>query len=76
MDLKQQIQALEQILERERKARLASEQLIEEKASELYSIHKEVIQLNTKLEQLVAERTEDLTIKNEGLQVATNRLAL
>ncbi len=76
MDLKQQIQALEQILERERRARMASEQLIEEKATELYSIHREVIKLNSKLEQLVAERTEDLTLKNEGLQVATNRLAL
>lgn len=76
MDLKQQIQALEQILERERAARKASEELIEEKASELYASHREIIQLNAKLEQLVADRTEDLTTKNEGLQVATNRLSL
>lgn len=76
MDSQQEIEALKKILERERAARKQAEQIIEEKATELYVINLELKTLNQQLETKVGERTRDIVAKNRELQLTGSRLEL
>ena len=49
-----------QTFDRERRARRAAEQLLEERARELYDVNERLMKLNTSLEQRVEEKTHEL----------------
>ncbi|MDH7911326.1 PAS domain S-box protein [Winogradskyella sp. SYSU M77433] len=51
---------LKRALERERASRKAAEKILEEKSTELYNLTQELKISNTKLEQIVQERTSEL----------------
>lgn len=51
---------LKRALERERASRKAAEKILEEKSTELYNLSQELKISNTKLEQIVQERTSEL----------------
>ena len=55
-----QIQLLERALAREKAARKAAEQILEEKSRELYFNSQELEKLNSRLELLVKEKTTQL----------------
>lgn len=55
-----QVQILERALAREKAARKAAEQILEEKSRELYFKSEELEKLNTRLESLVKEKTSQL----------------
>ncbi|NOV04371.1 ATP-binding response regulator [Paenibacillus planticolens] len=57
----QELDVLRRQLERERKARKAAEQIAEEKTREIYYVNQELRQLNDQLEELVKERTAELS---------------
>ncbi|CAH1215684.1 Sensor histidine kinase RcsC [Paenibacillus allorhizoplanae] len=56
-----EIDVLRRQLEREKKARKAAEQIAEEKTREIYFVNQELMQLNDQLEELVKERTAELS---------------
>ncbi len=56
----EEFEALKRQLERERLARKASEQLLENKAQELYQSNQMLLEANGKLEELVKRRTDQL----------------
>ena len=62
--------ALLRKIARERSARLAAEQIIEEKSRELYAINTRLAKVNEELEIKVAERTRALREANEFLEQA------
>ncbi|MEC0227985.1 ATP-binding response regulator [Paenibacillus alba] len=55
------IEVLRRQLERERKARKAAEQIAEQKTRDIYYVNQELRQLNDQLEELVKERTIELS---------------
>ena len=57
-----ELEAVKSILRRERQARKAAEQVIEEKARELYFANEALKKLNGSLEETVRERTSELSI--------------
>jgi PAS domain S-box-containing protein len=57
-----EIENLKKALERERKARKAAEQVIEEKSAELYHFNEELKNLNRNLEEEIARRTQEIKI--------------
>ena len=66
-----QVDRLKNILKRERAARKAAEQIIEQKALELYLANQELVGLNSDLELKVQERTLALTKQMEKAEEAT-----
>lgn len=66
-----ELEAVKSILQRERKARKAAEQIIEEKSRELYFANESLTKLNESLEETVKERTSELTIAKERAEYAT-----
>lgn len=64
------LEALLRKVDRERAARLAAEQIIEEKSRELYAINSQLARSNEELERKVAERTKELSQANESLEIA------
>ncbi|MDX2285229.1 MAG: ATP-binding protein [Bacteroidia bacterium] len=52
--------SLKRILQRERAARKAAEEIMEAKSLELYQKHQELIQLNESLEEKICERTAEI----------------
>jgi PAS domain S-box-containing protein len=56
---------LEKALERERKARLAAEKLLEEKSYELYTLNQSLHEINADLERRVDQKTWQLKALNE-----------
>lgn len=66
-----ELEAVKSILRRERQARKAAEQVIEEKARELYFANEALKKLNGSLEETVRERTSELTIAKEKAEYAT-----
>lgn len=66
-----ELEAVKSILQRERQARKAAEQIIEEKSRELYFANEALKQLNGSLEQTVKERTSELTVAKEKAEYAT-----
>ncbi|MBB6733114.1 response regulator [Cohnella zeiphila] len=57
----EEIRLLRRELERERAARQAAERLAEQKGREIGAINRELIRMNDQLEELVRERTEELS---------------
>lgn len=57
----QDIEVLRRQLEREKKARKEAEQIAEQKTREIYYVNQELRQLNDQLEELVKERTAELS---------------
>ncbi|MBH5318803.1 response regulator [Paenibacillus sp. GSMTC-2017] len=55
------IDVIRRMLEREKKARQAAERIAEEKTREIYYVNQELRQLNDQLEELVKERTIELS---------------
>ncbi|NIK78009.1 signal transduction histidine kinase/CheY-like chemotaxis protein [Paenibacillus castaneae] len=55
------IEVLRRQLEREKKARKAAEQIAEQKTREIYYVNQDLRQLNDQLEELVKERTIELS---------------
>lgn len=65
---------LQRALEREKRAKIAAEKIIEKKSTELYYKNKELEELNTSLENLVAERTSQLReALNQAEQLAQTK---
>ncbi|CAN7156116.1 response regulator [Paenibacillus sp. LjRoot153] len=56
-----EVDVLRRQLEREKKARKAAEQIAEQKTREIYCVNQELMQLNDQLEELVKERTAELS---------------
>ncbi|NOU70330.1 response regulator [Paenibacillus sp. LMG 31458] len=57
----QELDVLRRQLEREKKARKEAEQIAEQKTREIYYVNQELRQLNDQLEELVKERTVELS---------------
>ncbi|NOU90891.1 response regulator [Paenibacillus sp. LMG 31460] len=57
----QELDVLRRQLEREKKARKEAEQIAEQKTREIYYVNQELRQLNDQLEELVKERTMELS---------------
>jgi C4-dicarboxylate-specific signal transduction histidine kinase len=55
-------------LEREREARKAAEQLLEQKSAELYDVNQDLLALNDQLESLVDQKTRQLQQLNASLE--------
>jgi signal transduction histidine kinase/ActR/RegA family two-component response regulator len=55
---------------RERRARLAAEQLLEAKSRELYAAHRSLADANAELEQRVQQRTSELVAAKEAAEIA------
>ncbi|MEO0585418.1 MAG: hypothetical protein AAF135_24610 [Bacteroidota bacterium] len=64
---------IKKILHRERQARKVAEQIIEQKALELYLINQKLTKLNESLEFKVKERTWEIEQSKEDLQKAKER---
>ncbi|MCI4668754.1 MAG: ATP-binding protein [Bacteroidia bacterium] len=65
------IDSLKNIIKRERAARKAAEQVIEQKSLELYLANKELQQLNSDLEEKINRRTSELLKQKELAEKAT-----
>lgn len=65
------IESLKNIIKRERAARKAAEQIIEQKALELYLANKELQTLNSELEEKINARTSELLEQKERAEKAT-----
>jgi PAS domain S-box-containing protein len=70
-----EIIAIQNILERERKSRKAAESVIEEKSSELFHIHQQLVQLNHSLELKIEDRTKEINDFNKQLLISNSRLS-
>lgn len=57
----QDIEVLRRQVEREKKARKEAEQIAEQKTREIYYVNQELLKLNDQLEELVKERTMELS---------------
>lgn len=66
-----ELQALHSILKRERQARKAAEQLIEEKSRELFYANEALKKLNENLEETVQQRTQELEEQRDRAEAAT-----
>ncbi|MBL8756548.1 MAG: response regulator, partial [Planctomycetes bacterium] len=55
---------------RERRARLAAEQMLEQKSRELYAAHQMLADANAELEQRVVQRTRELVVAKEAAEAA------
>lgn len=66
-------QTLKNIIKRERKARKAAEQIIEEKSLELYLANQELKNLNESLEEKIYERTREIELSREALRMAKEK---
>lgn len=64
---------LKNIIRRERKARKAAEQIIEEKSLEIFLANEELKALNESLEGKILKRTQEIEASNQALQIAKNR---
>lgn len=60
MDLEKEILLLKRRIDREKKARLAAEGILEDKALELFQANQSLLQLNQNLEKEIEKRTDDL----------------
>ncbi|MDP5170180.1 MAG: ATP-binding protein [Bacteroidia bacterium] len=66
-----EIEAIQAILLRERRARKAAEQIIEEKARELYFANESLRGMNESLEESIKQRTEEYLLAKEKAEEAT-----
>jgi len=64
----------ERAIARERRARKAAEQLLEQKAEELFGVNQKLQQLNQNLEQTVEERTGELSTVNVRLKTLVSNI--
>lgn len=64
---------LKNIIRRERKARKAAEQVIEQKSLEIFLANEQLKSLNESLEEKIRKRTEEIETSNKALQVAKTR---
>ncbi len=64
-----ELDAIKQILKRERSARKEAERIMEEKSLELFEINQKLVQLNTSLEKEVEERVTDIKRNEEQLRI-------
>lgn len=64
---------LKNIIRRERKARKAAEQIIEQKSLEIFLANEELKALNGSLEEKILKRTQEIEASNQALQIAKNR---
>ncbi|MFC5469761.1 response regulator [Cohnella suwonensis] len=69
----QEIEVLRRQIERERKARKEAEQIAEQKTREIYFVNQELLQMNDQLEELVKERTAELS-KARDEAIEANRI--
>ena len=60
-ELLQEIELLKRKLERERKARLDAERIVEQKTREIHKANQELVMLNDRLERTVEARTAELS---------------
>ncbi|MCB9016762.1 MAG: response regulator [Lentimicrobiaceae bacterium] len=65
-----EVNALKKILERERKARKAAEQVIEQKSLEIYQMNQHLLTLNEELEIRIKKRTSDIEASRQELLLA------
>jgi len=72
--VKEEVDAIKKILERERKARKQAESIIEQKSKELYLANQNLAELNKSLEQKIQKRTAQLTQQNHDLENTKNAL--
>lgn len=70
LDLQKEYDALTRVLQRERKARKATEMIIEDKSRQLYDTNQELKNLNKTLEDRIEERTKELEKKNAQIIIA------
>lgn len=68
------IELYKRALDRERKARKAAEQLLEEKAAKLFDVNLQLQQLNQNLEHTVEARTDELSRVNVRLKTLVSNL--
>ncbi|MDQ6423111.1 response regulator [Paenibacillus sp. LHD-117] len=65
------IEVLRRQLEREKRARKEAERIAEEKTREIYYVNQELRQLNDQLEELVKERTQELSqARDEAIEAS------
>ncbi|MCD9022141.1 hybrid sensor histidine kinase/response regulator [Cohnella silvisoli] len=69
----QEIEVLRRQIEREKKARKEAEQIAEQKTREIYYVNQELLQLNDQLEELVKERTAELSLARDEA-IEANRI--
>ncbi|QJD85401.1 response regulator [Cohnella herbarum] len=69
----QEIEVLRRQVEREKKARKEAEQIAEQKTREIYYVNQELLKLNDQLEELVKERTLELS-KARDEAIEANRI--
>ncbi|TAE50309.1 MAG: response regulator [Bacteroidetes bacterium] len=68
-----QLDSLKRILQRERAARKAAEEVIEKKSLELYLANQELMKLNESLEERIRERTAEIEASRQELILAKNK---